>query len=344
MIILDFETQGLSVWSPEVGVTSAAFAWREGDEIKSRFSSSPPQVEADLARLAETQQEVGVFNVGFEGLVMLCKYPHLKLNITTDVMRLVQLYDNGEDVQSYGLKPAAERILGPEHAGWEKEIRAYLLGNGHKAHEYHKAPYPILRRYNVGDVVATLRLYEHITESFSRIGFDWRFDHRLYMSSAAHIVRAQAEGVRVDREGLAKYVQAIRTELSDNEQEFRSKYAEAITEVEKRVTSKEQAKFKKKVVERIPFNVDSNAQREMLFCGVMGIKPKFLTATGNPSFKAEHLGTYGEAGSHLADRKSRQIVLTQAESLLALSEEDNQWHVSLKLSGTNTGRYAGGSQ
>jgi len=344
VIVLDFETSGLQVWSPEVQVVTCAWAWREDGEIKTRFSPSLSHVTADLERLAGTQQEIAVFNVGFEALVMLCKFPNLRLNIAVDVMRLVQVYANDDSVMSYGLKPSAERILGTEHGGWEKEIREWLISNGHKPHEYHRAPYEILRRYNVGDVVATLRLYEHITEGFAHTGYDWRFDHSLYFSSARHVVRAQAAGVLVQREGLERYVEATQADLEANAAGFVERYADAVAEVEQRVTSKEQAKFKKKIVQRVPFNIDSNTHREILFCDVLGMKPKFLTPGGSPSFKSEHLGTYGDAGKHLEDRKSRQIVLTQSKSLLALSEEDARWHVSLKMSGTSTGRFSGGQQ
>jgi DNA polymerase I-like protein with 3'-5' exonuclease and polymerase domains len=285
---------------------------------------------------------VCVYNVGFEALVLLCKYPDLKLNIAVDVMRLVQLYDNSDEVTSYGLKPSAARILGPEAGGWEQEIRDYLIRHGHKPHEYHLAPRDILRRYNTGDVVATLRLYEHTTAEFERIGYDWRFDHTLYLSSARHIVGAQARGIKVEREALARYVEALEQELTANRDDFLARYAEPIAAVEEKLRAKEQAKYKQKIVERVPFNVDSNAHRELLFCTVMEMEAKFRTAKGNPSFKAKHLVTYGEAGVALSDRKSRQIVLTQARNLLALSEDDGKWHVAVKLSGTNTGRLAGG--
>lgn len=343
MIALDFETSGLTVWSPKTEVISMATAWHEGDTIQARFSDTPALIEADLEWLSRTKQPVCVYNVGFEALVLLCKYPKLSLNIAVDVMRLVQVYDNSNEVKSFGLKPSATRILGAEKAGWEREIREYLIGHGHKPHDYHMAPRDVLRRYNCGDVIATLELYGTITAEFQRIKYDWRFDHNLYLSTAAHIVNAQATGIKTEREGLARYVAALNEELENNAQEFREKYATEIGVAEQRLTAKEQAKFKVKQVGLVTFNVDSNTHRELLFCDIMGIKPKYFTPGGSPSFKAEHLGTYGEPGKHLERRKSRQIVLSQATNLLALSEEDGIWHVPLRLSGTKTGRFSGGT-
>lgn len=330
------------MYRADVQVKSVAMAWRSEGEIITRFSDSPATIRADLEHLARAQAPLLVHNVGFEGLVFLCKFPDLKFNVHADTMRLVQVYANDDSVMSYGLKPAAERILGLK--GWDDEINTWLANQRLSKNDLGRAPRQILRAYNCGDVVATLRLFEHITEAFRSINYNWAFDHSLYLSSAQMIIGAKARGLAVDRARLAAYAAQIEAELTANEAEFRAAAGTTLDEAERMLTAKEQSKFKKKIVAPQRFNVDSNAHRELLFCELMDIAPKYQTKGGSPSFKAEHLGGYGPLGKLLEDRKSRQIVLTQAESLLALSGHDERWHLDLKMAGTSTGRYAGGSQ
>lgn len=341
LIALDFETTGLQMYSPKHSVFCAAIAYRQGGELKSEF------IEADdvLSRLTVLQNEghtFCVYNIGFEGLVLKSKYPSLKLNIVADVMRLVQNYDNGENVLNFGLKHAAKRLLPPQYQDWEKEMKDWLYK--HKGQNIHQAPKEILVPYNVGDSIATLLLYEIITNKFAVEGFNWTVDHGLYMSSATHVVDAKLRGVQVDQDRLLQYTKAVERGLENNETLFKYTLFEDIHAAEEKLTVAEQGKFKRKVVERTRFNLDSNKHREVLFCDVMGIEPTFFTKTGRPSLKKSHLKQFGEAAQLLEARKGRQVVLTQANNLLELAKEDGRWHIDLKLVGTSTSRFAGGQQ
>ncbi len=94
--------------------------------------------------------------------------------------------------------------------------------------------------------------------------------------------------------------------------------------------------------EQFLFNVGSNKQLAALFVGKLKMTPKFVTKTGQPSFKSAFLSQWGEGGDMLKKRRKRLLVLKQCDSLLALSEYDGRWHVDLKACGTTTGRFAGG--
>jgi DNA polymerase I-like protein with 3'-5' exonuclease and polymerase domains len=341
LIALDFETTGLQMYSPKHSVVCAAIAYRQDGELKSEFIAQNDV----LPRLTALQNEghtFCVYNIGFERLVLRSKFPSLNLDIKCDVMRLVQNYDNGEDIFSFGLKAAAKRLLPPNVAEWEIEMKDWLYKN--KGAGIHEAPQDVLHRYNVGDAIATLLLYELITEEFEKEGFNWRTDHSLYMSSAVHVVDAKLRGVRVDCDRLLQYTNAVSKGLENNEVLFRYELLEEITQTEQKITEIEQAKFKKKIVPPQRFNVDSNRHRELLFCDTMGIEPSFLTKTGRPSLKKSHLKQFGEAARLLEARKGRQVVLTQATNLLDLAQEDSRWHIDLKLVGTSTSRFAGGQQ
>jgi DNA polymerase I-like protein with 3'-5' exonuclease and polymerase domains len=343
LVALDFETTGLEMWSPKHSVTSIAIAW--GDVyIQSEYANTPENIDLILKHLHDTQQPVVVYNVGFELMVLKCKFPQYSLNIVWDCMRLVQNYDNRPQIMSYGLKDAAKRILLEEDASWEAEAHSYLAANKMKKSELSRLPPDILRRYNIGDAVATLKLTHLILDYFFEIGFDPRIDHVKYLSTAKEVVDSQIRGIRVDREGIKKYLEAIKEELAENEEEFKTTLQAEIGEVERIITEKEQAKFKKKIVSHVPFNIDSNLHREILFTKVMGLPTLYTTPKGKPSLKKAHLKQFGEAASKLDKRKNRQIVMAQLENLLELSEEDGRWHVSLKLAGTSTGRFAGGNQ
>lgn len=350
LVALDFETTGLQMYSPTEFVKSVALAWRDGSDLKTAFFDTVQGIESCLEHLSKNQTPIVVYNIGFELLVLKNKYPQFPLNITIDCMRLVQNYDNGEDIVSFGLKAAAKRILEPEEANWEEEANMYLARHNLSKAELHKLPRDILARYNIGDAKATLLITEIVTEHFFKIGFDWTKDHAFYLSTAEHVVRAKSRGVIVDVEGALKYVTALEKDLEEGARLFIEQAGENITKVEDILTVRAQenynkkVKFKKKTVERVQFNVNSNDHRTILFVEVMGVEPCFFTKKGQPSMKKIHLKQFGTLAESLEKRKNKQVVLTQLKNLIALAEEDGKWHVDLKLVGTSTSRFAGGQQ
>lgn len=365
---LDFETSGLNFWSPIFRVTSVAVSYRnESGDIVSRFTET--SVRRWLEQLAEKQVPVIVYNAGFELGVLKCCFPDIKLNVVADVMRLVQVYDNGtkdyhifmEDMDydeledfddGFGLKVAGPRILGDAFNDAHTAAYAWIRSNldvkrGREGAFLGSLPSDILLEYNCGDTENTLRLYERITGEFQRIGYDWRPDHLLYMNVTRLIVDSKIRGVKVNRDKLATYITQVEAEIQEIEKKFYNAFANEIEEVQRLKLEEARAKYKTekgragaKVDE---FNCGSNKQLAALFVTVMKQPVQFTTSTGQPSFKKSHLHTWGEGGEILLARRQRMLVLKQAENLLRLTEEDGRWHVGLKSVGTSTGRFAGGS-
>lgn len=365
---LDFETSGLDFWSPNFQVKSIAVSYRNEDGVLiSKFTET--NIRRWLQQLADKQAPVIVYNAGFELGVLKCCFPGIKLNIVADVMRLVQVYDNGtkdyhifmedmddEDLEDYddgfGLKVAGPRILGDSfndtHTAAYQWIRDNLeVKRGKEGAFLGSLPSDILREYNCGDTQNTLRLYERITGEFKRLDYDWRPDHSLYMNVTRLIVDSKISGVRVDRDSLAAYVIQVEAEIQEIEKTFCNALAGPIEEVQRLKLEEVKAKYKTekgragaKVDE---FNCGSNKQLAMLFVTVMKQPVQFTSVTGQPSFKKAHLHTWGEGGEILLARRQRMLVLKQAQNLLRLTEADGRWHVGLKSVGTSTGRFAGGS-
>lgn len=267
-------------------------------------------------------------------------------------------------VGGLGLKNAGMRLLGiGDHKATAHEwLRNNVKGcrKGNEGQFLHMLPDDLMREYNIADVITTARLYDFITGEFNRIGFDWRVDHFLYRNTARHIVEAKIEGVRVERENLARNIAGIRSEIDSIELGFAQRFAAEIRRIERAHLRARIAKLKtfrgrksyiKRfradptlfVTDKIQFNVGSNEQLEELFVGELGIQPKFLTETGKPAFRSAVLDVWGDGGSLLKTRRKRLLVLKQSEALLKLSEFDGKAHFDLKLCGTATGRMAGGS-
>lgn len=365
---LDFETSGLDFWSPNFQIKSVAVSYRnESGDLVSRFTET--NIRRWLEQLHERQTPVIVYNAGFELGVLKCCFPDLKLNIVADVMRLVQVYDNGtrdyhifledmddEDAEEvddgFGLKVAGPRILGSSfndtHEAAYAWIREHLdVKRGKEGAFLGSLPGALLRDYNCGDTENTLKLYEKITGEFKRMDYDWHPDHSLYMNVTRLIVDSKIRGVRVDREKLAAYAVQVEAEIQEIEKKFCNALAGPIEEVQRLKLEEVKAKYKTekgragaKVDE---FNCGSNKQLAMLFVTVMKQPVQFTSATGQPSFKKAHLHTWGEGGEILLARRQRMLVLKQTQNLLKLTEPDGRWHVGLKSVGTSTGRFAGGS-
>lgn len=365
---LDFETSGLNFWSPNFQVKSIAVSYRaESGDLVSKFTET--NVRRWLEQLAEKQVPVVVYNAGFELGVLKCQFPDLKLNIVADVMRLVQVYDNGtkdyhiflEDMDDddaeevddgFGLKVAGPRILGSDFNDTHEATYAWIRENldvkrGKEGALLGSLPRDLLRDYNCGDTENTLKLYEKIIKEFRRINYDWKPDHLLYMNVTRLIVESKIKGIRVDREKLQSYVTQVEAEIQEIEKKFCDALAGYIEEVQRLKLEEVKAKYKTekgragaKVDE---FNCGSNKQLAMLFVTVMKQPVQFTSATGQPSFKKAHLHTWGDGGEILLARRQRMLVLKQAQNLLKLTEEDCRWHVGLKSVGTSTGRFAGGN-
>lgn len=367
----------LDVHKAEFRVTSCAFAWDGG----TYYADTAAGITAALTRLALSGNPVICHNQQFEYGVMLSKYPSIKLNWHADSMRLCQLYDNGgdkfylpppeEDDEDDGEEPqvkrnpthglrlmsCVKRILCDDTDHKEAAyaaIRARGVQAGKEGANLHLLTRPEMEAYNVADAVQSLRLYKFITTEFKVQEYDWATDNMLFQFMLDKMVRAQLRGVVVDRAAAGVAAAGISSEIEVIKKSFADMMAAPIKTVERMLLTKRLAKFKtelgaRKYQERgdwreeCKFNPGSSQQLTMLFVDVLGMTAKFCTKKGAPSFKASFLHQWGEGGLALQKLKKRGIVLSQIESLRALSEYDGLWHLSIKLCGTSTGRMAGGS-
>lgn len=361
VISFDYETTSLDYWAPGFQLLSTAFAWRqENGQIKTLVTEGPDATADMLRRCVNYDIPLVCHNYCFEWSVTRKLFPDIPVRIEYDTMRLAQVYDNGGDGDKprFGLADVTGRIL-PEHAGHKepayKWIRETLDVKKGKEKQYIKMlPKELLHEYNSADAIVTLLLYEHFERSFKDYGYDWRLDHKLYLHLCQHVSESKKRGIKVQRDQLEVYAGQIRQEIEEIDRKFKETFSKEISQIEeaKRKEYLQEPKTNRGRETRLRkiseepghcrFNPKSTKQLKELFVDTLGIKPQFFTPKGSPSLKAAHLHTYGEGGKMLANRNKRLLVLKQTESLLALSEADGRYHIDMKVTGTATGRAAGG--
>jgi hypothetical protein len=267
-----------------------------------------------------------------------------------------------------GLVASASRWLPEERKEHKATYYAWLreyagVKRGQEGANLNLLPREMFEAYNIEDAVVTLLLYETLTAEFQVQGYDWTLDHNLYKSTARHVALAKGVGARVDVKGLAEYAKQVEAEIEAIEQAFRERFKAQIEPMEAAAhtaycSEAKQEKTREKRRQGLPrrFNIGSNLQLKALFVDVLGVKPKFWTKAPfsnkprvkefvpQPSFKAAHLGTYGEGGELLVQRRKRLLVLQQTQALLKLAKFDDRWHPDIRACGTATGRMAGGGE
>jgi DNA polymerase I-like protein with 3'-5' exonuclease and polymerase domains len=364
VISFDFETTGLNYWSPDFKVISCAFAWRSEDgSIKTKVCYGQDSIFSFTSTIPNSIPLL-CYNAGFEYGVSYFQLDSLISYQFIDAMRLVQCWDNGRDgneKRAFKLDKVIKRIL-PDESDHKAEAYEWIRANvpdvpkGKEGRYISQLPKDILERYNVGDAVATLKLFERLTDEFKRIGYDWTLDHSLYMETTKHIAIRRGRGVRVNREQLAQYKLEIENEIKAIDERFKDHFQVHISSIESDRKAKwidgpktERGKQKRRDTVEAKrsvweFNLKSPKQLAVLFVDTLGIKPQFTTPKGKPSFKSSHLPSWGVGGEMLAKRNKRLLVLSQTESLLELSQWDSRWHIDMKTVGTVTSRLSGGSQ
>jgi hypothetical protein len=288
IVALDYETvellpNGSTVASTEYyrdnfRVLSAAFSWRDGDHIRSKYVVGESAVQKTLATFKETH--LVAHNCQFEIGVTRCRFPDLRLNWFADTMRMAQVYDNGGDenafevihlvdqevgedpdgeeddaepkvkkipLSGFGLVKCVKRILGlPDHKIEAYEyLRSQGVKKGQEGAHLNLLPPDLLERYNIADTENTLRLYEHLEEKFLELDYNWRFDHELFLSTVHYLVDSKIRGVYVDRERLAAYVEKVSLEIDAISQAFKDHFKEEIKVVERMRLIKRLRKYKK---------------------------------------------------------------------------------------------------
>lgn len=357
------------------------------DGTRQGFIEGERQCREWLRDNAQDKQLIA-HNCQYEQLVSKCRFPELTLNFCIDSMRLAQIWDNGGDenhdveyiyseeldederpkvkrkpTTGLSLVACTKRILGATESHKEEAhswLRAQGVKKGKEGANLHLLPSDILERYNIGDVVNTWRLYEHISSAFKADGFDWRRDHDLFLSSVSHLVSAKIRGVLVQRDRLRDNLNAVRMELVNIERGFANRFAAEIHAIEIRrtdlwingpKTERGRAKRAQRLadaslgsIKGLSFSAASNKQLAELFVDMLKMEPKFFTAKGAPSFKSSMLNQWGEGGEMLKTRRKRLLIIQQMVSLLRMSEHDGKWHVDLRAAATSTGRMGGGKR
>lgn len=371
-IALDIETLGpdgkssFRWWMPGFRIQSIALSWRDGLDIKSWFSADAPVIDAAIRRLAATGRPLIVHNLAFEKGVFETIYPDLEFNWFADTMRLAQLHDNGGDWRDQvflgdvldeeaspdlglSLEAAASRVLQRDLHNHKEERDEYLRGLGVRSRfgaHIHLLPSDILERYNTADTSVTLELYEALAPILDGI---WQKDWLLYSRRCHLMNQAYRRGVKVNIDELQRYIYEIDSDVDKIEAEFKSFHAENIKKWAELTGNNE-----------FEFNVGSNKQLKELFCNVLGMTAKHLTATGEkkvkkkelslpealkqfPSFKSQHLSDWGASGEILIKRRKRLLVLSQALNTLQMTKDGGgRCHPEQKTSGTRTNRVSGG--
>lgn len=373
---------------PEFRITSCAFAWKSGTAYDHLYVVGEDKVKEVLAYLSASKNPLIAHNLQFEHGVVLCRAPGLTLNWVADSMRMCQLWDNGGEkwadapmsleelyelaeqeekdrndkkirnpLQGLSLSACVKRILGPDYDHKEKAyaaLRQLGVPAGKEKVNLHMLPPADMEAYNVGDAIASLRLYEFITKEFHREKYDWSLDWVLFKFMMDRMVQTRIRGIKVDLAKVDAAIAEISAEIEGIRQAFKSAMDNHIKKVEERRLQIKLATYKTELGKikylqsgkhhkELAFNPGSTTQLAMLFVGELGIAPQFVTKKGAPSFASSHLHQWGDGGRILERLKKRGIVLSQLTSLKELASRDGRWHVDIKVCGTSTGRMAGGS-
>lgn len=356
VIALDFET-ALTTGEPSVQfyrddfrAISCAYAWRDGDVIRERCSFSEASIERDLEKLSNTL--VLVFNSQFDVAVWTHRFPNTPIPQWVDVMRLVQNADNGGET-GFSLQASVKRWLPVEYhdhkAPFYEVIREQGIKRGKEGANLHLLTKEQLGAYNSRDAVVTLALYERLVQFFNDINHDWTIDHDLYKANVPFLIKAEARGILVDRHQAKQAVTVFNMEIDGIERRFYDRFTCEIGAIESRLREVKLGRYKTErgrlgaSLEGCKFNIGSTQHLQMLFCEELGMRAKFSTEKGSPSFGKAFLGQWGEGGKMLEKRRGLIIAMQQAQALLDESTLDGRYHVRIKAVGTKTGRLAGGS-
>lgn len=364
ILCIDFETTGLEFYRPDFRIISMAAAWYVSGQLKTWFSTDINDIEKFL--LDKQHMDILAHNIGYEyGCVSNCLPNVPTSNFKFDTMRLVQVYDGGgeqfdrfEWINKVGQERAEKQekihnqILKEEGGKSLAKSCIRILDNyeDHKeeAYSYLREKYPecqgneggylkylppkLLESYNMDDVIYTFKLYEKITDDFMLEGYDWSFDHELYIFLVKEIIDAESYGVRIDREECKKSIISYWEEKEALKHEFFTVYQRQISEI---------TRYMKSINKKFKFGLRT-ACYELLFHIWEGIEPKFYSEKGNPKFGKDYLKQWGEGGKMLENKGTLQIAITQACNLYKLSEADGRWHLTLNPTGTRSGRLSGG--
>ncbi len=372
-------------------IISMSAAWYSEDGTrKTRYLESEDEIDSFLLHVKDKNIPLVAHNIAFERGVSLARFGTYDQQFKFCTQRLSQVYDNGgkerrdtapmdeldidtqiaimEGLTKYNtglsLGSCVSRILPPEYHGHKKRFHTLIEERGggkSKGERLDLLTKEELKEYATLDAIVTLELYRTITKEFETIGYDWRLDHQLYLSTVDLTIESKLRGTYVDREALSQHAELMKTKRAEAFDQFRAKFLPYIEKIEAEMIETEIASYTSErgksaararlAIEPIRFNPGSTKQLERLFCKELGMEPKFMTQKGktasenwkpSPSFAARFLDQWGDGGVILKNQKKYLIEQKQAEAILALSAYDNHYHIDIKACGTATGRMAGG--
>lgn len=267
--------------------------------------------------------------------------------------------DTNPRLKGLSLQASVKRWLPTEFHNHKKPFHDYLINHiGCKEHEVgqnlNKLPSEMLKKYNCLDAEVTLRLFYVLSDYFKQVEYDYRPDHDLYIEMCKLTALSKIKGVKIDRNYLIDSCLHFERNVEATKIALANKLKDYIPILEEKNKQKilsgyKTEKGREAAICRLnddpstyQFNINSTPQKTCLFQDIMGIKPKFFTKKGAPSFKRTVLGQWGEAGLLLAKRGTELIALKQCEKLLEKSSYDGRWHIDISPAGTTTGRMKGG--
>ena len=348
IVAIDFETNSLEWYYPSFVVTHLSVASSTG---RCCVYDNTDEIKTALTELTQEEiTEILVYNLSFDGAVIKYHFPDLFPLLEPKLLCVMRLRQHmpPDEAESWGLKAAAKTFL--KANPWEAELQQQVLqkgGNPNKFREYlHLCDPYAVAKYNAMDSVYTLKLYKYFCKYFASKDYNWKPDHDGYKRLVWRIVDSQRRGIRVDSDALQAYSASIQQEIGEHIKTFCILHKEAINRLEAEWTENERGKRKtekgKAGVLPVVFNAGSNKQLASLFCKEYGIKPRFTTPTGEPSFKSVHLFSYGDGAEPLTTLGKREIVKNFCDKTVELSSVDGILHHTMKVVGTVSGRLSGG--
>lgn len=379
IIALDFETSlidgtpSVDYYREDFKVVSCALAWKSEDgSVKTKCLFDIKDIVRTLERIQEEDIPVVVHNYAFDQAVIHTQFPEYSNVIKFDTMRLSQLCDNGgpdlgeeedkgyeeilKELEGYkaynglSLENCISRLGDTKFYKHKEPFKKLMIERGGSDKAFNTLSNEEMREYNTLDAVVTLHLYEKTTDLLSSRKIDWSFDHELYKTVCKQTILAKCRGIFVNRDLLDKHIEDCKKRFENIEKAFLEKFSDKIQEIELEMKDKYLSKYKTEkgrngvTPEDLPkFNINSTPQLKRLIIDKLGLKPKFFTKKGAPTFGAKLLWQYGEPGKMLMGRGKALIELKQGISLKLLSERDGKWHPDIKVASTRTGRLSGGS-
>jgi DNA polymerase I-like protein with 3'-5' exonuclease and polymerase domains len=368
---LDFETSGLDPFAPNAYIRCISLASSEACIAIDLSSLSAPALNL-LWDWAKGHSGFLIFNATFDA--MWAQLHGKPIKIAGCVATLFRhTSTDGWAGQSWSLKTAETDILGwPETNTGDlyKWLAEHKYGKG----DMHLAPWNILGKYAALDAEATLQLYDYLKEAINtKLPQDvasilWDYTNNDVLTEIHLLIEQQIEGMTINMEKLADYAKELEGHIDAELRAFlthekiapileslkQAKLDEMSSVVIEKFTKTgsiakrwETHEQKKQELAAAPidvvFNADSPKQLAWLFYDKLKYKVQRSTEKGEPSVDNKALPYFGEPGKILSNyRKLRDKLkfVTATQNV----QRNGTLHPSMTMSGTATGRLAGGNK